>query len=246
MAGLWVVAVIATWIVVGVVTSSILSLILYLAAKRWMRDLELDGKRLKIICACAPFLGLLWLAIALLLHLEISNRLAHQDCGLSGDPYVTLPNGYVVGSHNTYDGYFVAPGSKTDMPVVGPGYVRSIVDLHYADHYFTGTLFDFNTTSVRSFVYDTRTRAAQLSAPLSANPHATDPFHPDPADLSAWTVANDEAQTGSNSYWKIYRRYRHHWPSYILLAMILSGEGAIASWVRTEWRKQPIQATPSQ
>ena len=121
-------------------------------------------------------------------------HLAHQDCGLSGDPYVTLPNGYVIGSLNTYDGYLKAPGVETDTPVVGLGYVRSIVDLHYADPYFTGTLFDFNTTTVRSFVFDTRTRLAQLSAPSGPNIHATNPVHPDQADMDAWTAANNEAQ----------------------------------------------------
>jgi hypothetical protein len=184
---------------------------------------------------------LLWLAVALLLHVQISNRLAHQDCGLSGDPYVTLPNGYVVGSLNTYDGYFVAPGFKTDTPVAGPGYVRSIIDLHYSEPNFTGTLFDNDTTTVRSFVFDTRTRTAQLSTPSGQSIHAMNPYHPDAADMDAWTAANDEAQRGPNSYWKIYYRYRHHWPNYVLLAMILAGEGAIVFWVRKAWAATPTQ-----
>ena len=55
----------------------------------------------------APFLAFSWLIAAFVLHVLISNNLAHQDCGfgLSPDPWVTLPNGYVLGSHNTYDGY---------------------------------------------------------------------------------------------------------------------------------------------
>ena len=177
------------------------------------------------------------MVIALLMHVQFSNRLAHQDCGLSGDPYVTLPNGYVVGSLNAYDGYLVAPGFKTDVPVVGPGYVRSIVNLHYADPFFTGTLFDFNTTSIRGFVFDTRTQTAQLSAPTGSNVHPSGPIHPDATDMDAWTAANNEAQTGADSYWKIYYRYRHHWPNYVLLALIIIGEGAIACWVWAAWKE---------
>jgi hypothetical protein len=94
--------------------------------------------------------------IAFLIHVQISNRLAHQDCGLSGDPYVTLPNGYVLGSLNTYSGYIKAPGYETGGPVAGPGYVRSIIDLNFSDPYFVGTQFDHETSSVRSFVFDTR------------------------------------------------------------------------------------------
>jgi hypothetical protein len=184
---------------------------------------------------------LLWLAIALLLHIQISNRLAHQDCGLSGDPYVTLPNGYIVGSLNSYDGYLLAPGFKADTPVVGPGYVRSIVDLNYSDPYFTGTLFDSDTTTVRRFIFDTRAHVGQLSDSPGPNAHAMNPYYPDPADMEAWTAANNEAQTGGDSYWKVYYRYRHHWPNYVLFVMILVGEGAIVYWVRRVWTESRSQ-----
>jgi hypothetical protein len=240
MAGLWVLAVIATGAVCGFVAACILSVVLYIAARRKKLKLGLRGHRLTVVSACAPFVGLLWLVTALLLHVQISNRLAHQDCGLSGDPYVTLPNGYIVGSLNTYDGYLVAPGSKTDTPVVGPGYVRSIVDLHYSEPYFTGTLFDFDSSTVRSFVFDTRTKLARLSTPADQNTHEMNPYHPDPADMEAWTAANNNAQTGADSYWKIYYHYRHHWPNYVLLMMILAGEGAIVFWVRRTW----VEASP--
>ena len=105
----------------GIFVASVLSVCLYVFAKRKVRREGLVGHRLTVVSSFSPFLGLLWLLVALLLHVQISNRLAHQDCGLSGDPYVTLPNGYVVGSLNTYDGYLVAPGFKTDTPVAGPG-----------------------------------------------------------------------------------------------------------------------------
>jgi hypothetical protein len=133
---------------------------------------------------------------------------------LSGDPYVTLPNGYEVGSHNTHDGYIKAPGAKTDVPVSGPGYVRSIINLRLADDRFIGTQFDFKTSSVRSFTFDTRTQAFQSS----------------PVGPSSWEAANDEAQLEDASYWKIYARYRHHWPNYVLLFLIAGGEAAIGLW----------------
>ncbi len=41
--------------------------------------------------------------------------------------------------------YIKAPGYETDVPVDGPGYVRSIIHLEFADPYFIGTQFDFNT-----------------------------------------------------------------------------------------------------
>lgn len=163
----------------------------------------------------APFIGLVWLVFALLLHVETSNRLAHQDCGLSGDPYVTLPNGYVLGSHNTYDGYIKAPGYETDVPVAGPGYVRSIIDLQFTDGNFVGTQFDFKTSSVRRFIYDTRTQE----------------FSSSPEGPLSWDAANTNAQEGANSYWKLYAQYRHYWPNYILLVLIIAGEGSIGFWV---------------
>ena len=172
------------------------------------------------LIALAPFFALLWLVAALLIHVQISNRLAHQDCGLSGDPYVTLPNGYELGSHNTYDGYIKAPGVETDVPVAGPGYVRSIIDLQFSNGVFTGTQFDFNTSSVRHFTYDTRTRSFQSS----------------PEGPLSWDAANTQAQQGANSYWYLYPKYRHHWPNYILLALIIAGEGAIVFWVRRIWK----------
>jgi hypothetical protein len=155
--------------------------------------------------------GLAWLIVALFIHVQVSNRLAHQDCGLSGDPYVTLPNGYEVGSHNTYDGYIRAPRAQTDVPVAGPGYVRSIISLHLADDKFTGTQFDFKTSSVRRFTFDTHTQE----------------FSSEPEGPLSWEAANDKAQLGEESYWKIYATYRHHWPNYVLLILIVGGEGAI-------------------
>ncbi len=138
---------------------------------------------------------------------------------MSGDPYVTLPNGYVVGSLNTYNGYLRAPGAQTDVPVAGPGYVRSIISLHLTDGLFTGTLFDFKTSSVRRFTFDTRTQIFQSL----------------PEGPTSWEAANDKAQLGRDSYWRIYEQYRHHWPNYVLLIVIIAGEGAIVWWLRRAW-----------
>lgn len=96
----------------ALVAASVSSLCLYLYAKRRFREEGHSHRRVAIASATAPFLALLWLVAALLIHVEISNRLAHQDCGFSPDPYVTLPNGYVLGSNNTYDGYIKPQASK--------------------------------------------------------------------------------------------------------------------------------------
>ena len=218
---------------ISLVAAGILSACLYLVARRKVRREELHGRRVIIVSALAPFLALAWLAIALLLHVAVSNHLAHQDCGFSPDPYVTLPNGYVVGSLNTYDGYFHAPGFSTDMPVTGPGYVRSLIDLRFSDPYFTGTVLDFNTSSVRRFVFDTRTRASKLSEPTSpGGPCGTTP---NKACLDAFTDAVTHAQTDADGYWKTYERYRRHWPNFVLLALILVGEGAIVFLLWKTW-----------
>jgi hypothetical protein len=203
----------------GIVAACVLSLLFYLLAKRKLRNEGRNLRTLVVVSAQAPFIGLLWLVMALLIHVEISNRLAHQDCGLSGDPYVTLPNGYELGSHNTYDGYIKAPGFGTGVPVAGPGYVRSIIDLEFTNGYFVGTQFDFKTGSVRRFVFDTRTRAFQST----------------PEGPLTWDASNTEAQKGANSYWKLYAKYRHHWPNYVLLALIIVGESVVGFWVWKTW-----------
>jgi hypothetical protein len=224
MAGFAVVMTILTLGVIGILIASGLSLCLYLLAKRAHRDGQETARKFIWTNAAAPFLGLLWLVIAFLIHVEISNRLAHQDCGLSGDPYVTLPNGYELGSHNTYDGYFKAPGFETDVPVAGPGYVRSIIDLRLHDGSFSGTQFDFKTSSVRRFTFDTQTRAFQSS---SEGP-------------TTWEAANDKAQQGDGSYWKIYAQYRHSWPKYVFWLLIIVGEGVIAFRLWRAWTANRI------
>jgi hypothetical protein len=223
MAGFAVVMTILTYGIIGILGTGALSLILFLFVRKKLRNEGRNDRRFAVKNTVAPFLGLAWLIVALLIHVQISNKMAHQDCGLSGDPYVTLPNGYELGSHNTYDGYIRAPGAQTDVPVTGPGYVRSIISLHLADDKFTGTQFDFKTSSVRRFTFDTHTQAFQSA----------------PEGPLSWEAANDRAQLGEESYWKIYARYRHHWPNYILLILIVGGEGAIGLWIRRAWVAKP-------
>jgi hypothetical protein len=210
--------------IIGILIAGVLSIILTTLARQKLRNEGRTDSRFVAKCAVAPFLGLAWFIFALLVHVQVSNKLAHQDCGLSGDPYVTLPNGYEVGSLNTYNGYIKAPGAKTDVPVAGPGYVRSIITLRLADRGFTGTLFDFKTSTVQRFTFDTRTQAYQSS----------------PLGPSSWEAANDEAQSGDGSYWKIYATYRHRWPNYVLLILILIGEAAIGLWVWKAWSTKPF------
>lgn len=241
MAGFAVFMTIITYGFVGLLVACSLSVCLFIAARRKVRREVLKGRTLTAISTLAPFLGLLWLAVALLLYIQISNRLAHQDCGLSGDPYVTLPNGYVVGSHNTYDGYFVAPGFHTDVPEAGPGYVRSLIDLQFTAPYFSGTLLDLKTYKVRRFIFDTRTRNFAFKDPVGP----TSPIlnYSDPAALDAFGTAQTHVHEDTDSYWRLYDRYRHHWPSFLLFLLISLGEGAIFLWVRTVWTKQTAGTT---
>jgi len=82
-----------------------------------------NGRRPGVVylTTIAPFLAFFWLIAAFALHVSISNKVAHHDCGfgLSPDPWVTLPNGYKLGSLNTYDGFIAAPGVETAQPVFG-------------------------------------------------------------------------------------------------------------------------------
>src|SRR5579859_6459350 len=109
MAGFAVVMTILTYGIIAILGASALSLILFFLARKRLRDDGWNDRSLIVESTVAPFLGIAWLIVALLIHVQISNKLAHQDCGFSGDPYVTLPNGYELGSHNTYDGYIRAP-----------------------------------------------------------------------------------------------------------------------------------------
>jgi hypothetical protein len=223
MAGFAVVMTILTFGIAGILGSCLLSVALFFWARKKLRDEGRNERSLVVKAAVAPFLGFAWLVVALLIHVQVSNKLAHQDCGLSGDPYVTLPNGYEVGSHNTYDGYIKAPGARTDVAVAGPGYVRSIVSLQLEGDKFTGTQFDFTTSGMRRFTLDTHTGAFQST----------------PAGAMSWDAANDKAQLGEDSYWKLYSKYRHHWPNYLLLILIVGGEGVIALWIRKVWATEP-------
>src|SRR3954452_6537171 len=109
MAGFAILMTIITVAAVSIFIASILSVVLFIIAGRRVRR-GASSRKAIVIGAVAPFLGLLWFVLAFLIHVQISNKFAHQDCGLSGDPYVTLPNGYVLGSLNTYSGYIKAPG----------------------------------------------------------------------------------------------------------------------------------------
>ena len=219
MAGFAVVMAIFTYGLLGALSAAGASIVLFFAARKKLLRENKSNRAFVVKAISAPFLCLAWLVISLLIHVQISNKLAHQDCGLSGDPYVTLPNGYEVGSHNTYDGYIRAPGAQTDVPVSGPGYVRSIVTLRFQDGLFTGTQFDFKSSSIRQFTLNAQTKAFQSSE----------------VGPTSWEAANDKSQLGEESYWRIYAQYRHRWPNYILFTLIAIGEGAIVLWIRKTW-----------
>jgi len=101
MAGFAVVMTFLTWGFILTIGSIILSIVLFRLAKRSFPDPTYAAKRYRTLNVAAPFLALGWLVATLILYTFISNILAHQSVGYSPDPYVTLPNGYVVGSLNT-------------------------------------------------------------------------------------------------------------------------------------------------
>ena len=213
------------WTVVGLAVAGAASLILYIRSKNQLQATETSDRRYVYERTAAPFAAVLWIAVAVVTHVWISNHLAHQDCGLSGDPYVTLPNGYVVGSLNTYDGYVHAPGVDTDVPFVGPGYVRGLIDLTFQDGRFEGTYFaipsstdPYAKSAVRRFIFDTRDRSIQ-TFPTS--------------DMTDFTGEQDRVHGDKTSYWQIYAQYRHRWPTAVLWLLIVAGEAAIVGLFRT-------------
>jgi hypothetical protein len=233
MAGFGIVMAVLFYGFVGFVAAGIGSICFYMYAKRRR------NRRIAITCAASPFLALLWLVAPLLIHVQVSNRLAHQDCGFSPDPYVTLPNGYILGSLNTYDGYFKAPGFETDVPMVGPGYVRSIIDLQLSGDTFTGTQFNFRTSRIRAFTFNTATRVFQT--PDNVDSNGKECNSTDPQCVQIWGQAETSAHDDANSYWELYHHYRHRWPSYILIALIVLGEGAIVLGIRMLWFRSGLQ-----
>ena len=226
MAGFAVVMTFLTWGFVILVIAVVLSVVLGGIAKRASFNSGEAGRQYRLFSRVAPFLGLLWLVIAIKVHVSISNHLAHQSVGFSPDPYVTLPNGFELGSHNTYDGYIVAPGHQSDVPVTGPGYVRSIIDVAWQGDTFRGTLFDFKSSGVQRFVFDTRTLRIEV----------------EPVGPTTWDAANDKAQTGPQSYWVLYRKYRHKWPTVVFWLLLLSGESMIV-WRIFRLRRNALAET---
>jgi hypothetical protein len=229
--------------VVGAVGASIASFCLFFYARK---RVPLNGRKtgVVVLTTLAPFIAFSWLFAAFVLHVSISNKIAHQDCGfgLSPDPWVTLPNGYELGSNNTYDGYIAAPGVKTSQPVVGAGYVRSIINLKWNDPYFIGTQFDFNTGRTRAFVHDTHTRKTTTSEPdLDVNVVTEEGSK----NLDAWIAAQTQTHFDADSYWVMYAQNRRQWPSYVFLALVLLGEGAIGLWLRRSWSGSSIKAVES-
>lgn len=226
--------------VVGMIGASVASLCLFFYARK---RVPLGGRRsgVVVLTTATPFLAFFWLIAAFVFHVSISNKIAHQDCGfgLSPDPWVTLRNGYTLGSHNTYDGYIAAPGVETAQPVIGAGYVRSIIDLKWKNPYFIGTQFDFNTSHIRAFVHDTRTRTTTTSEPdLDVNQVTEEGSK----NLDAWTEAQTRTHFDAESYWVMYAQNRRRWPSYVFLATVLLGEGAIGFWLWTTWSGSSIEA----
>lgn len=228
MAGFAVFMEFLTWGFVLLLVAIILSVVLYRSAKRTCPKSTAATRTYRITSTLAPFLGLLWLLAALILHVVISNDVAHQSVGFSPDPYVTLPNGFRLGSLNTYSGYIVAPGYKTDVPVTGTGYVRSIIDVAWVGDIFRGSLFDFQSSSPQNFVFNTKTLHIETS----------------PVGPTTWEAANDKAQLGPQSYWLLYRQYRHIWTTYVFLGILILGE-ALIIWTIVFLRRKAIEGPQS-
>jgi hypothetical protein len=224
MAGFAVVMAFLTWGFILTIVGIVLSITLFRFAKRSFPGPTYAAKRYRSFNAAAPFLALGWLVATLVLHTFISNHLAHQSVGYSPDPYVTLPNGYVVGSLNTYSGYVHAPGVITDVPWVGRGYVRGVIDLEFRDEQFFGTYLNSKsqfqpegTDHVRNFVFDTRNQSIQTS---------------DTNTAGDFMSQQNSVHQDQNSYWNLYARNRHAWPAVAFWVVLLGGWSALIAVVQ--------------
>lgn len=233
MAGFAVFMTFLTWGFALFVAAIVLSFVLYRSAKGACPASTTAAHTFRIASTLAPFLGLLWLIIALILHVNISNNIAHQSVGFSPDPYVTLPNGYVLGSMNTYDGYIRAPHPHTDVPWVGPGYVRSLIDIDFKDGRFEGTYLDSRsdmhpngTDGIRRFVFDTKDQSIQTFAT---------------GDKSDFGDQQNLVHQDERSYWVMYARYHHSWPRLVFWAILLSGEMSIVAAIWLLRRRCTLQ-----
>ncbi len=223
MAGFAVVMAFLTWGLILTVASIVLSIVLFKFAKRSVPASTHAAKRYRAFAAAAPFLALGWLVAVLFVHTFVSNHLAHQSVGYSPDPYVALPNGYVVGSLNTYSGYVSAPGVTTDVPWVGRGYVRGIIDLGYRDGRFIGTYLDSKSQfqpqgidRIRNFVFDTQDQTIHTS---------------DTNVTGNFTSQQNSVHQDQNSYWNLYAHYRHRWPTMVFWALLTVGWVALFAFV---------------
>jgi hypothetical protein len=221
MSGLYYLVMFAFWGFVSLIIAILLSAILNRLARRRGKS----GRQV-VFCTVSPFAGLLWLALAFLLHIKLSNDFAHQDAGFSGDPYVTLPNGYRLESGNTYDNRLIAPGFHSDMPIAGPGYVRMIVHLQVVEDGFIGDQYDPVTQSMRSFHFDTQTRQFQTQG---STPTADEMLHlkTHKRDLDMFSINQEQALHDPNGFWALYSKYRRTWPAIVLITVLMLGEGAL-------------------
>lgn len=218
--------------IVGGASAFALALALRVLAKRRIERLGYRKHPFVTRCEIAPFLGLAWVLASFIVHVVVSNQIAHQDCGfeLSVEPYVTLPNGYVVGDYG--EGYVRAPGASSDLPLLektrgngkpdtyappyGPGYIRSVYELQWTGRYFLGTQFDYGDSKTHPFLFDTS----------DWNYHE---FSGE--DNAAWAATKTQFHYVGNNYMNLYWKYWKRWPKYVFIAMIVFGELLIVRWV---------------
>ncbi len=82
MAGFAIFMGVATYGILALIAVAILTGILrVLAAKRSRAGVR--GPGAMIVATWAPLVALLWVVVAFLIYVEISNQIAHQDSGLS-------------------------------------------------------------------------------------------------------------------------------------------------------------------
>jgi hypothetical protein len=103
MAGFAVFMTILTFAFVGLVVVCVMSVALYVVAKRRVRS-GVSSRKATFVGAAAPFLGLLWFVVACLIHVQLSRRreFSPPDVRLQISGLLAQQIEFLVGNEEAY------------------------------------------------------------------------------------------------------------------------------------------------
>ena len=184
------------------------------------------------VCGLAPLAAVLWVWVCFVGYSYVNRTIFHQDDGLTDDPYVTLPDNFVIGKQVDYCwGYIAGSGQQTHgfdkcHSPDGRGLVSGVTEVQIADHYILGTrsVADADPNFLRGgahtvtsyFLLDRRTGSVEHFASKE--------------DLSA--AASSKGIDMSPEYIGLtYARHRVHWIDWLLVPAQLFGVAGLLAFL---------------